>query len=315
VAAVSKPHNKISAHDVAKAGTNDLLNVVAGVQYLGLALSRATIDSWLAQFPDEIRPLGVRIVRQVAARYYISLRSYHEAVGTLVRESGIPRQANVSFCRWQSLGRSAPRIASDLKTRGRWTPAAEIDLDFASEVPPSAPHPQWIVFADDFVGSGRMISRLVKVSAAPLIQLAERFPQSQIRILIVAGFEAALQKLHRALVPFHDRVQLRVVLLLRNEDRCFSPDSQIFPDPNDRERLRQFCVQTAKACYPGFPKDMRLGYGRVGALTVFFDRVPNNTLPLIWHDEGSWLPLFPASGASPAEARHPISGLPQPHLE
>lgn len=137
-------------------------------------------------------------------------------------------------------------------------PTAEIDLDTASAGPESDLQPQWIVLADDFVGSRRTISRLVSVSAAPLIQVVRRFQQAQIRILIVAGFEVALKKLLTALVPFNDRLQLSVVMLLRNEDRCFSPDSKIFPDPSDRERLRQFCVQAAKASYPRLPKDMRL---------------------------------------------------------
>jgi hypothetical protein len=88
--------------------------------------------------------------------------------------------------------------------------------------------------------------------------------------------------------------------LFKDEDRCFVKGSRVFPDAALSDRVRQFCIQTAEKHYPSLPPNMRLGHNQLGALAVFFDTVPNNSLPILWHDEGTWQPLFPASGL-PAE--------------
>jgi hypothetical protein len=80
------------------------------------------------------------------------------------------------------------------------------------------------------------------------------------------------------------------------EDRCFSNNSRIFPDPEEREGFQRFCIEVASKYFPGLKGENRIGFNGVASLVVFADTVPNNSLPILWYDSSKWKPLFPASG-------------------
>ena len=143
--------------------------------------------------------------------------------------------------------------------------------------------------------------RLFKKPGSTIEKLLATYPGVPIRLLIVAGFEFGLRQVQSALIPYRDRVELIASCLFKEEDRCFVQGSRIFSDPVQCDLVRAFCLEVAEQHYPRLPKSMRLGVGEIGALAVFFDTVPNNSLPILWHDEGTWLPLFPASGLLPAD--------------
>jgi len=65
---------------------------------------------------------------------------------------------------------------------------------------------------------------------------------------------------------------------LSEEYKCFSPYSQIFPDRDKRERIKEMCEKHGQRLYPKYP----LGYDDSQALIVFSHSTPNNTLPIIW---------------------------------
>lgn len=112
----------------------------------------------------------------------------------------------------------------------------------------------------------------------------------------VKGGTHPLKRVHATLGSYRDRIELIPGHMFRDEDQCFSPTSRIFPDVHHQDLLRDFCVQVAAEHFPSLPSHMRLGFEDTAAITVFFDTVPNNSLPVLWHDQGTWHPLFPASG-------------------
>jgi hypothetical protein len=119
---------------------------------------------------------------------------------------------------------------------------------------------------------------------------------ARVRLLVVAGFEEALKRVHSTIRSYRDRIELIPGHLFRDEDQCFSPTSRIFPEVAHRDLLRGFCMQVAEKHFPSLSRRMRLGFEDTAAIVVFFDTVPNNSLPVLWHDQGTWDPLFPASG-------------------
>jgi hypothetical protein len=243
-------------------------------------------------------------VRWIASTYFIDDREYFRAIEVLIERSGIPRRTNVIFCRWQSEGQSGPRVANQVKNRAHWRIVAGNDIDLTRD------EAQWprldadakhqLVLVDDFVGSGRTISKLFVGEAAPVPRLLRQLPNARMWIGIIAGYENAFSEAISNFGEYASRIRITPYKLLTEQDKCFSDTSRILQNPNIRAQVKAFCLQTAEKHYPKLPQGMRLGFNESGALIVFYDTVPNNSLPIIWHNEGSWYPLFPASGlASP----------------
>jgi hypothetical protein len=56
----------------------------------------------------------------------------------------------------------------------------------------------------------------------------------------------------------------------------------------ERERLKSRIEYYGKIAYPKQP----FGFGQIGGLIAFDFNTPNTTLPIIWSDANSWIPLF-----------------------
>jgi hypothetical protein len=251
---------------------------------------------WQARFPEDLRPLAVVIVRQIAERYYIAHERYWSAVDALISQARIPPGRSVVFCKWQTYGKSGPAVMLHLKNRCAWNAATDIDLTYPFEEwrrLPDHPPPKFIL-TDDFTGTGGTVRSLWEKGQRPLVRLLERYPQSKVYLLIVVGLSEGLHRVAESLEPYRDRVRLSVGVRLGDEDRCFSDSSCIFPDPAQRAKMRAFCEGVGREY--GFPQKMWLGYDDSQSLVVFPHTVPNNSLPILWHDQGRWKPLLPASG-------------------
>jgi len=301
----TEPGSTIDTAHVRKCIHDDTSYLCRRIDYRGCALDPARLLAWLAQFPDDIEHLALRLFRNIAERYYIRSSDYFRGLQELIVRSGIPPRARVSFCRWQPLGSSGEHVAHDLKNQAAW----QIDDDIALGAPPRAwpmrgnDSVKWIVIADDFVGSGDTISKLWSEQDVGIPALLDAYPRASVRILVVAGFLANLRTIS---VPdtLAARVRFHHYRHFYEEDMCFHERSRILPGFEERTCLRDFCVSTAHTCYPA-ARRMALGYGDVGALVVFPSTVPNNTLPIIWYDRSEqWTPLFPASGLLAASPDH-----------
>jgi len=223
---------------------------------------------------------------------------YHRALDILIHDSRIPKGSPVTFCRWQSTGRSVPRISHSIKNQAKWRPTEDLDiLNLKKDTNVKGTHDNHLfILIDDFVGTGRTIVTLINSESSPIKKLLLKYDKSQLYILIAVGFEHGIREIKRALKQFGDRVTLSVAQLFTFQDCCFADSSSILIDKDQRDQLKSFCLKVAQEYYPFLSKDMWLGFGSLGALVVFFDTVPNNSLPIIWHDESKWNPLFPASG-------------------
>lgn len=289
----------VSMDNLTRAVIHDLDSVCVQLRYCGHALDVYRLEQWAAQF-GELQAVAFHVLRWIAREYFISDREYFQAIDALIRRSGISNRTHVIFCKWQSEGQSGPRVANQIKNRAHWRIDAGCEIDLTRD---EVGWPQLdadasyqLVLVDDFVGSGRTISRLFAGDDAPVRRLLAKLPHARLWIGVIVGFEEALRESLCAIGEYGARVTITPYKLLTEEDKCFSDASRIFANPIARNRVKEFCLQTAKTHYPGLSRNLRLGFNDTGALVVFHDTVPNNSLPIIWHNEGTWFPLFPASG-------------------
>ena len=285
--------------DLEAAMVEDLRWVLARLSYRGVNLTLPQFSRWADQFRRDLRPLAAHLVRQIADSYFIGSTDFYRFLDELIARSGIAAGGQVAFCSWEPLGKSSPRVAHAMKNQARWK--VVFDINLAGD-PRTWPNLQErgvrnLILADDFVGSGKTLSRLFLGGRGPLAQLLLANPEVSVHVLIVAGFEGGLRNMKFS-IPALLLKQVRMVVarLFTSRDQCFESKSRILTSDEQRKALQQFCLDVAAKYYPGLHPDARLGFNALGALVVFPDTVPNNSLPILWHDTGGWLPLFPASG-------------------
>ena len=289
----------IQVNMVRKEMLKDIHTILGHLRYRQQVLSPLNFEAWAAQFGKK-KSLAFHILRCISSRYYIGGSQYFRAIDHIIERSGIPAQSSVTFCKWQGEGRSAPRIAHEMKNHAQWRIADDREVDLRKTPPlcvgldPRDAH--ILIIADDFSGSGQTLVKLFDGPKAPASCLLDTLPRARLFIGVIAGYRKAFQSVITRTAKYGDRVKIVPYTVFDEEDKCFTDCSRIFPDSGEREDFKRFCIDVALRHFRGLRGQHRIGYGGVGSLVVFADTVPNNTLPIVWYDKSGWRPLFPASG-------------------
>jgi hypothetical protein len=278
---------------------DDVEWVLSKIIYRGHEISKENFKKWLHQFPNHLQPLAISLISKIERKYYIGLRSFHTAIGKLIQDTRISSGKNVVFCKWQKIGDSAERITHIIKNQAGWKNDREINL--LAEVHKQTKRWQIsseykFIIADDFVGTGKTLASLLAQQSSPIIKLLEKFPKAKLFILIIVGFESAIRSVMKKIDEYRERIHIIVYQTLTEQDRCFDNHSLIILDSNQRDKFEEFCLDTADRCMKKLPDKFWLGYEETGAITVFTDSIPNNSLPILWYSGEDWVALFPRSG-------------------
>jgi hypothetical protein len=224
----------VSLDNIERGAVGDLQTIFVRLRYCGFALDVPTFERWSEQF-GELQSVAAHLVQRIARDYFINDREYFNAIDSLIKSSGIPRRSNVVFCKWQSEGQSGPKVANQVKNRANWRVDTGVEIDLTRddaywpELEANANHQ--LVLVDDFVGSGRTISKLFVGDTAPIPRLLERLPHARMWIGIIVGYEAALSDALGMIEKYASRVTITPYKLLTEQDKCFSDTSRIFTGP------------------------------------------------------------------------------------
>ncbi|MFX0203649.1 MAG: ATP-binding protein, partial [Candidatus Hodarchaeota archaeon] len=110
----------------------------------------------------------------------------------------------------------------------------------------------------------------------------------EVVLIAVVGFQEAQAKIERKLHELDLPIKVHICDPLDDSAKCFSDNSIIFPDPNERIKAKEICYKHGIKLVRNAP----LGYGDCQASIVFANTCPNNSLPILWKESKDWIPIF-----------------------
>lgn len=163
--------------------------------------------------------------------------------------------------------------------------ATDSDADF------SPPNLRRIVFIDDFCGSGEQsVSYSRKILRSLNDVASKRGRKIEYLYFVLFG---TIDGLARASSE-SEFDEVDAVGELDSTDQTFGANARIFKQPLEAikaETSKNLALHYGRELFPDWP----LGYEDNQLLLAFHHNIPDNSLPILWFDEGSqaWSPIFP----------------------
>ena len=149
----------------------------------------------------------------------------------------------------------------------------------------------FLAIVDDFAGTGQtLIGGLKKARAKVSPEIWDHYVvEGRLCLFLMYAFPDAV----RAVEDAFPGIPVLVAHYFGDELRACDEESGIFETPAERTFAMDILQQIGRELSPTYP----LGHGDMGALVVFYNTTPNNTLPIFWCagtvQERPWKPLFP----------------------
>ena len=285
---------------------DDLITVSQPLVYNGKQKDPTEIKSWLRQFDDDIRiEVAFALLQRLSEHGYISQGAYSLSIG-IVEEAVREQRRNLGGGAWKEMRgkkdnlcisyvdselNSGATLARELSKRLRPGKAAgwkNIDAWLQRQVENDG----LLLFVDDFVGSGETLSKgLTKVINDDVIgPLIKPFiDEGRVVVNVMYSFAAAAERLAEA----HPGIGWYVGHAFEPGVEALNEDAAIFADENELKFAKDMLLQLGRDLVRSHP----LGWNDVAGLVVFYNTIPNNTLPIFWSsgEVGGrrWKPLFP----------------------
>lgn len=288
-------------------GADEVIAVASRLNYKGRNIGTDEVRSWLAQFGaiDDQR-LMLKLLAAVAERgiydlasYFGALRELDSLVTRLASERGYAgikdagnRTQNRFVTHVDAPGKSGSVAVKAYRSHNKIYernagPPERIVASIAATSGPAV-----LVCVNDFIGSGKSAADGINNTLIPLLDqhIADWRDRVFVCSAAIVGFGTG-SDLIRAQIP--DEIETVVANVLDESDRAFSPSGHIFDSLEERERAKELASRFGAHLEKKHP----LGWEDSQALIVFYDTVPNNTLPILYKEgtipSGTWTPLFP----------------------
>lgn len=286
-------------------GEDEMLAVAQRLIFCGRQKDVAEIKSWLRQFDDDGRiEVAFSLLQRISDKGFInegaralSVHKLEEMINAKRLSVGAgawtmvkSRRDNLAIGYVDGEHKSGGALARELRASlrpGKCTPAVEIDVWMRGHVDSDA----MVVIVDDFSGTGNtLVKGLRRFRQKVPEDIWNRYiGEKRISLYVMYAFPEALELLREEFVG----VEVSAANVFGDELRACDDEAGIFDSLDERNFARQVIQQLGRELTPGAP----LGHGGMGALVVFHNATPNNTLPIFWSGgavgERPWKPLFP----------------------
>jgi hypothetical protein len=286
---------------------DELLAVAQKLTYCGKQKDVAEIKQWLRQFDDDTRiETAYLLLKRISEQGFIT-EGMRANMLAKVDEMIVARRVVTGTGKWTivknrrtnlAIGyldvdhKSGATMAREMKTRmqaGKCASASELDTWMRA----NADKDGFVALVDDFAGTGQTLvgglkKALTKVSAG----LWERYvSEGRLCLFLMYAFPDAIEAVKAEFPGIH----VLVAHVFGDELRACNEEAGLFETPGERAFAQDILQQIGRELSPSYP----LGHGDMGALIVFYNTTPNNTLPIFWSggtvQERPWKPLFPRS--------------------
>lgn len=140
------------------------------------------------------------------------------------------------------------------------------------------------VFIDDFCGSGTQAKEYSKDIVEQIKHINKNI---EVNYLMLFGTEEGISSVKNE--TLFDNVA--TVFSIDKSFKCFSDTSRYFCKSID-EIEKDFCKEMCKKYGNELWEKHPLGYKDGQLLLSFFHNTPDNTLPVFWAENASWIPIF-----------------------
>jgi hypothetical protein len=243
------------------------------------------VIKWIMQFDPLDFDLAIRVIKNLNVIGYDDLKNaLSVAYSKLVRKSvekGIQINArNTLFAGLGDAGKSGAMVSYNFRLINELSEENFQDNE-AMEGHIQAGHIENIVLVDDVISTGMQATKSIK----ELTEKVTPYGVKNIFLLTICGFKEGIAK-----VEEETKAYTFSAFEYDRQDSVTSLDSSFYEGIpfEERQQIYNRLKEYGSICYRSNP----LGYGSIGALMVFYYNTPNTTLPIIWSDRNSWIPLF-----------------------
>lgn len=270
------------------------------ITYNGKILTTDDIRAYLEQFENNINQriifdivknctyYDISNVKIIMKRIFDEIKSYiaDEKLPSITYSSG-KKITNVLVSNLDNLGKSSTQYAKYFADENMILQKNTTETNKILEKIQNDNNIKFLVFTDDFIGSGsNIIDNIKKIKT----NYPEVFTKNiYIFIGVITGFLEGKEKIENALIKLKlKNIKIIIHEPLTENDKCFSDTSKIFTNPQKRKEAENLCWEKGKKLISKNP----LGYGNCQATVVFPDTCPNNCLPILWKRTNTFNPLF-----------------------
>jgi hypothetical protein len=276
---------------------DEVLTLVDGWDiYLGRRVSEQQVLAWLAQFATlEERRLMFGVLRAIHFYSTDHIRAkLSEAHGIVTRGTTWHRKHGDSTKRRDVVvtyldgpGHSGAEYARRYGDENLIYPDNIVSIEQTENLLKKRGDNNGVVLIDDFIGSGKTLAELIKANLPQLHSLAEA-SEGKMFLIVVCGLGDGVSCVQKVIEDQDLKLRLHVLDMYGQSDGVFGPGSSVFQDEGQRIRARDVAYKYGLELLPDWP----LGYGNSEATIVLDNKIPNNSLPILWVERKGWRPLF-----------------------
>lgn len=240
------------------------------------------IVKWILQFDSEDYDLAIRIIEHINFLNFGDIKNalsiaYSKLIRKSIEKGTKITHKNTLFAGLGENGKSGSMISYHFRVINELSEENFSDNEELIETGDI----ENIVLIDDILSTGFQASK-------EIIKLTEKvtpFGVKNIFLLTVCGMKDGIIK-----VEEETKAYTFSAIEYSTKDTAIDLDGKFYQGLSieERERIKSRIEYYGKVAYQKQP----FGFGQIGGLIAFDFNTPNTTLPLIWSDSNSWIPLF-----------------------